>query len=79
MFMSGPYWIDDLHDEDFINNLLENLNKESFQYLKYNNKIKAFLENIKQELPLKSEIFNYDYSRFSSDLTLSCPKLNVLV
>lgn len=77
MCMTGPYWIDDLHDEDFINALLENLNKESFSYLKYNERLKIILNGIKEELPLKSVIFNYDYSHFSSDIGLSTPKLGL--
>lgn len=77
MCMTGPYWIDDLHDEDFINSLISNLDKEDFKYLKYNSRIKLILKGIKDELPLKSQAFSYDYSKFSSDITLSSFKLGL--
>ena len=77
MCMSGPYWIDDLHDEDWINSLLSNLNKDEFKYLKYNSRIQLILKGIKAELPLKDTIFNYDYSQFSRDITLSSFKLGI--
>ena len=77
MCMVGPYWIDDIHDEDFIDTLLTDLEGENFKYLRYNERIKNFLNAIKEELPLKDQIFSYDYSRFSSDITLSSPKLSL--
>jgi tRNA (guanine26-N2/guanine27-N2)-dimethyltransferase len=78
MCMSGPYWIEDMQDEDFINNILNALDKDNNSYLKYNKRIKNFLLNIKDEQKLKSQVFSYDYSRFSSDLTLSCPKMSLI-
>jgi tRNA G26 N,N-dimethylase Trm1 len=72
--MSGPFWIDDLHDEDFINTLLNNLSTRS---IKYKSRIETVLKGIKDELQLKSEVFNYDYAKFSRDITLSSPKLGI--
>ncbi len=78
MCMSGPYWIDNLHDEDFINSVLDELNSEKFAYLKYNKRIKTFLTSIKEEIPLNSQVFNYDYSQFARDVQVSCPKLALI-
>lgn len=78
MCFSGPYWIGDLHDEEFLDNVIANIDSEKFQYLKYNKRIKMFLGAIKEELPLKSEIFSYDYAKFSADLTLCAPKLPLI-
>ena len=47
MMLSGPYWIDDLYDHDFLESLIANLKKEEFKYLKYNGRILNFLNLIK--------------------------------
>jgi tRNA (guanine26-N2/guanine27-N2)-dimethyltransferase len=78
MCLTGPFWIDDIHDEDFLNILLKELESDKFNYLKYNKRIKNFITNIKLELPLNNQVFSFDYARFCSDLTLSAPKLMIL-
>jgi tRNA (guanine26-N2/guanine27-N2)-dimethyltransferase len=78
MTLSGPFWIDDLHDYDFLDNLITNLQKEEFKYLKYNSRILNFLNLIKEESVLKHCIFTYDYSRFGNDINLSIPKLSLI-
>jgi tRNA (guanine26-N2/guanine27-N2)-dimethyltransferase len=75
MCLTGPFWIDDIHNKYFLEKLMTELNGPNFQYLKYNSRIKHFITNILQELPLSDQIFSFDYSRFCSDLTLSAPKL----
>jgi tRNA (guanine26-N2/guanine27-N2)-dimethyltransferase len=78
MCMSGPYWISDLHDEDFVDKLKFELNNgDRFTYLKYNNRINIMLNSIKEELPFKNEVFSYDYAQFSRDISLSSPKLSL--
>ena len=77
MCMCGPFWISDLHDEDWINSLLENLNKSEWGYLKYNSRIQNILKGILNELPLKDMIFNLDYSQFSRDVNLSVFKIGI--
>ncbi len=78
MTLSGPFWIDDLHDYDFVDNLISNLQKEEYKYLKYNNRILNFLHLIKEESVLKDNIFSFDYPRFGTDLNLSVPKINLI-
>jgi tRNA (guanine26-N2/guanine27-N2)-dimethyltransferase len=43
MCMSGPFWIDNLHDEEFIDRISFELNSDKFSYLKYNKRIKTFI------------------------------------
>ena len=78
MCLSGPYWIHDMYDENILNTLIENLNTEKYQYLKYNKRISSFLTNIKEELKLKDEVFSYDYSKLCQEITLSAPKLGLI-
>lgn len=78
MVLSGPFWIDDLHDYDFLDNLISNLQKDEFKYLKYNKRILNFLQLIKEESILKNHIFSFDYSRFGTDLNLSVPKISII-
>ncbi len=77
MCMCGPFWISDLHDEDWIKDLLGNLNKSEWSYLKYNSRIENILKGILNELVLKDMIFNYDYSQFSRDVNLSVFKMGI--
>lgn len=77
MCLSGPFWIDNIHDEDFIDQIQSELDTERFKYLKYNKRIKTFLSGIKEELPLNNLVFSFDYSRFASDISVSSPKLNL--
>jgi tRNA (guanine26-N2/guanine27-N2)-dimethyltransferase len=78
MCMSGPYWIDNLHDEDFINSVLTQLDEEKFSYLKYKKRITTFLNGIKEEMPLNNQVFNLDYAQFARDVQVSCPKLSLV-
>lgn len=72
----GPFWIEDLHDEDFIESLsLELINR--YSYLKYGERVQMTLSIIKEELPLKKQIFSYNYSVLARDIHLSCPKLSI--
>lgn len=75
--MTGPYWLEDVQDEDFINLLLDNLKLEEYKYLKYNKRIEIYLNAIKSELPLRKGIFNFDYAMFSRDVTLSSPRMSL--
>lgn len=77
MAMYGPFWIDDIYDNDFIDSLLCELQKD-FIYLKYKERIEMTLACIKEELPLQKQIFSYDYSILSRDIRLSCPKLSLI-
>lgn len=77
MCMSGPFWIDDLHDEDFITSLKETLNQKEFDYLKYKERIHLILKSIGDEMKLKDEIFYYDYSQCNRDVNLSSFKLSL--
>lgn len=78
MNLSGPYWIDDLYDYDFLDKLIENLRREEFKYLTYNSRILNFLQLIKEESVLKDCIFTYDYPRFGTDLNLMIPKMSLI-
>lgn len=78
MVLSGPFWIDDIHDYDFIENLISSLQKEEYKYLKYNERILNFLNLIKEESVLKENVFSFDYPRFGCDLNLSVPKINLI-
>jgi tRNA (guanine26-N2/guanine27-N2)-dimethyltransferase len=75
--MSGPFWIDDLHDEDFITSLKKTLNQKEFDYLKYKERIHLILKSIGDEMKLKDEIFYYDYSQCNRDVNLSSFKLSL--
>ena len=63
---SGPYWIDSINDQDFIDAILDDMNKES-KHLKYQKMIEAFLNGIKEELFLENQVFNYDFPKFAKD------------
>ena len=75
MCMSGPFWIDEIFDEDWIQELQKNLENKEFDYLKFNSRILNICKGILNELPLKDQIFNLDYSQFSRDINLSTFKL----
>jgi len=77
MCMSGPFWIDSIHDEDFLNLSIEDLKRENYQHLKYSNQVINFINSIKGELPLESQVFNYDYSMLARELGVNCPKLSL--
>ena len=77
MCLSGPFWIDSLHDEDFLNSALADLNGEDYKYMKYSGHVKNFLYAIKGELPLESQVFNYDYPQFARELGVNCPKFSL--
>jgi len=78
MVLSGPFWIDDLHDYDFIEKIITSLKNEEFKYLKYNSRILNFLNLIKEESLLKDFIYSFDYPRFGTDLNLSVPKISLI-
>lgn len=44
--LTGPYWIGDLHDEEFLKSTLDNLHSDEFQYLKYNKRIVAIINGM---------------------------------
>ena len=77
MCMSGPFWIDEIFDEDWINELIKNLEKKDFEYLKFNDRIKNLCNGILNELPLNDQIFNLDYSQFFRDINLSSFKMAI--
>jgi len=77
MCMSGPFWIDEIFDEDWIKELIKNLEKKDFEYLKFNNRIKNLCNGILNELPLNDQIFNLDYSQFFRDINLSSFKMAI--
>ena len=74
MCMSGPFWIGNIFDEDWIKELQNNLTK-NFSYLKFNSKIQNICKGILNELPLNEQVFNLDYSQFSRDVNLSSFKM----
>jgi len=74
---SGPYWIDSIQDQDFIDSIIEDLHNET-KHLKYQKMIEAFLYGIKEELPFQSQVFNYDLSKFAKDTNLKSPKLSLI-
>ena len=76
MCMSGPFWIDNIFDEDWIKELQNNL-KCNFSYLKFNSRIHNICQGILNELPLNDQIFNLDYSQFSRDVNLSSFKMTI--
>jgi tRNA G26 N,N-dimethylase Trm1 len=78
MCLSGPFWIDSMYDEKVLDTLIEELNGEKYQYLKYNDRILSFVTNIKEEYQLKDQIFSYDYSLLCREITLCAPKLNII-
>ena len=77
MCMSGPFWIDEIFDEDWIKELIKNLEKKDFEYLKFNDRIKNLCNGILNELPLNDQIFNLDYSQFFRDINLSSFKMAI--
>ena len=77
MCMSGPFWIDDIFDEDWIKELQKNLQNNNFSYLKFNSRIQNICKGIINELPLNNQIFNLDYAQFSRDVNLSSFKLAI--
>ena len=77
MRMSGPFWIDEIFDEDWIKELIKNLEKKDFEYLKFNDRIKNLCNGILNELPLNDQIFNLDYSQFFRDINLSSFKMAI--
>ena len=77
MCMSGPFWIDNIFDEDWIKELQKNLQNINFSYLKFNSRIQNICKGILNELPLNSQIFNLDYSQFSKDINLSIFKMKI--
>ena len=78
MCLNGPFWIDSMYDEKLLDTLINELNSEKYQYLKYNKRILSFITNIKEEYKLKDHIFSYDYSRLCMEITLSAPKLSII-
>ena len=60
MCMSGPFWIDNIFDEEWIKELQNNLVK-NFSYLKFNSRIQNICKGILNELPLNEQVFNLDY------------------
>ena len=77
MCMSGPFWIDNLFDEDWVNALLNTLQKSEYGYLKYNSRIQNICKGVLNELPLNNQIFNLDYAQFSRDINLSSFKFSL--
>ena len=77
MCMSGPFWIDQIFDEDWIKSLQKNLESKEFEYLKFNSRIQIICKGILNELPLNDQIFNLDYPQFSRDVNLSSFKLSI--
>ena len=77
MCMSGPFWIDEIFDEDWIKELQKNLEDKKFEYLKFNSRIQNICKGILNELPLNNQIFNLDYSQFSRDVNLSSFKMSI--
>ena len=76
MCMSGPFWIDNIFDEDWIKELQNNLIK-NFSYLKFNSRIQNICKGILNELHLNDQVFNLDYSQFSRDINLSSFKMSI--
>jgi tRNA G26 N,N-dimethylase Trm1 len=62
---------------DYLNLLLNNLQSDKFQYLKYNKRIQAIVKGMKEELSIPNVIFNHDFSQMCSDVNLSVPKLSL--
>ena len=77
MCMSGPFWIDEIFDEDWIKELQKNLQDKKFEYLKFNSRIQNICKGIINELPLNNQIFNLDYSQFSRDVNVSSFKMAI--
>ena len=77
MILSGPFWISEIQDVDFMDSLLTELN-EDYTYLKYKDRIVMLINTIKEELSLKQVIFSYDYSILARDIHLSSPKLSLI-
>ena len=77
MCMSGPFWIDNIFDEDWIKELQKNLESKNYEYLKFNSRIQNICKGILNELPLNDQIFNLDYAQFSRDINLSSFKLAI--
>ena len=77
MCMSGPFWIDEIFDEDWIKELQKNLQDKKFEYLKFNSRIQNICQGIINELPLNNQIFNLDYSQFSRDVNVSSFKMAI--
>ena len=77
MFMCGPFWIDKLYDENWLEKIKENLNLDEFKYLKYNERIQNIIEGMKNELTMKDYPFYFDYSFLGRDITLSTFKLRL--
>lgn len=46
LVLSGPYWLGNLHKEEYIKSMLNKLHSEEFQYLKYNKRITAILTGV---------------------------------
>ena len=76
MCMSGPFWIDNIFDEDWIKELESNI-KTNYSYLKFSSRIENICKGILNELPLNNQIFNLDYSQFSRDVNLSSFKMSI--
>ena len=47
MFLAGPFWISDLHDKDFVDMTIKELDSEEFKYLKYGSRVKGFVSGMK--------------------------------
>ena len=76
LILIGPYWIGDLHDENYLKLTLNKLQKDEFSYLKYNKRIQAILSGMLDEMEIK-DVFPYDYSQLCSDLNMSAPKMSL--
>jgi tRNA G26 N,N-dimethylase Trm1 len=75
MGMYGPFWIDEIHDYDFIDSLqVETGNSQ----LKFKDRINTMFLAMKDELPVKNQVFSYDYSRLFKEIHLSCPKMSLI-
>jgi len=47
MFLAGPFWISELHDKDFVDLVIKELESEEFKYLKYNSRVHGFVSGMK--------------------------------
>ncbi len=48
MFLAGPFWISDLHDQDFVDIVIKELESDKFNYLKYGSRVLGFVKGMKE-------------------------------
>ena len=77
LVLIGPFWSEELYSIDYLNLLLNNLQSDKLQYLKYNKRIQAIVKGMKEELDIPKVIFNHDFSQMCSDVNVSVPKLSL--